>query len=185
MNNSSTSLTVNRKKEHIYGNLEVFIPKINSNHNIICIEKNFYCISKIYLYYFPWEPLNVSNYQKANLSEKSFFKLCQDFLIIPIKISNSKLNEIFQSILTNTQNIFKIFQLITSTIKDFENLNTNIEFTIRDFSNKGTYFTLYHLITAFYLIGVELIISKIWVEQMISNSDLVNEEFKKRTDSSK
>jgi hypothetical protein len=92
--------------------------------------------------------LNVSNYQKANLSEKSFFKLCQDFLIIPIKISNSKLNEIFQSILTNTQNILKIFQLITSSIKDFENLNTNLEFTIRDFSNKGTDFWLgygYHV----------------------------------------
>lgn len=126
---------------------EIFLPKMNTGSNKHYILKHFYCISKIYDKYFPWENLNVSNYQKSKLSEKTFNKFCKDFDISPNIVSLTKTNEIFQNVIMSHKIIFNIFDALKQNEED-------LEIQSLDLTNKGTYFTLYHLISSLYLISV-------------------------------
>jgi len=126
---------------------EVFLPKMNIGSSKHYILKHLYCIRKIYEKYFPWENLNVSNYQKSKLSEKTFIKLCKDFDISPNIVSMTKSNEIFQNVIMSHKIIFNIFDALKQSEEELENKSL-------DLTNKGTYFTLYHLISTLYLISV-------------------------------
>jgi hypothetical protein len=166
-------IETNSNKDKKVCNWEIYLSKMNTNKNVLSIEKNSYCISKIYLKYFPWEPLNVSNYQKANLSEKAFFRICKDFEICPNQISLIKLSEIYQNVMVSTKLILNIFETISFSIRENGKLNL---VNTGDISNKGTYFTFYHLIAAFYLISIQMMLnmSSYKNEYMIDN--FINEE---------
>ena len=128
-------------------NPDIYLSKMNTGSNPYYILKHFYCVSKVYDKYFPWENLNVSNYQKSKLSEKTYIKLFRDFDISPKVVSLIKANEIFQNVMTSSRLIFNIFDAIKQNEEE-------LELKVNEINNKGTYFTLYHLIACCYLVGV-------------------------------
>lgn len=152
-------------------NLEIYLSKMNTGANTYYILKHFYCISKIYEKYFPWENLKISNYQKSKLSEKTYVKFCKDFEICPHIATIVKANEIFQSVMMNTRLLFNMFDAIKA-----EEDNINLKVYSENVSNKGTYFTLYHLIAALYLFSVNNMCSVNNYRNEIIISGFTNEE---------
>ena len=151
------------------------------------ISKHMYLLSKIYDVYFPCENIQIvkNNYFHTNTnnppqiqliqSEKSFYSFCKDFELHNI-CGLRQLSEIFHSVISFSEIVEKVFKNITYINEDiFKEDLDNKKFHSKNstMKNKGSYFTLFHLITAIYLLS--FLKSKITYEHILLDDDVVKE----------
>ncbi len=122
------------------------------------ISKHFYLLSKLYDVYFPFENLEkfktkgVKNISNISETEKSFLKFIKDFDIYNL-INLRKISDIFNEIISSySELVEKIFTSSFSNAKEteFYGLENHMDL---NFSNKGSHFTLFHFISALYVIA--------------------------------
>ena len=124
-------------------NYQLLILKLTSLLNKEIFEENYLLFAKIYLKYFCFEKLTISNKQKDHLSSRAFIRIMNDFEICPSYITIEQLNDVYQNIILN---------------KDFilETMIKSINYEMC--CNEGSFFTLFHFMASFYLLAVNNIL---------------------------
>ena len=124
-------------------NYQLIIWKLSTKLNKEIFENNYLLFAKLYLKYFCFENLKISKKQKNHLSFRALNKVMTDFQICPLYITELQLNDVYDNIILN-----KDFVLNTMT----KSINNEM------CCNEGMYFTLYHFMSSFYLIGIHNIL---------------------------
>ena len=124
-------------------NYQLIIWKLSTKLNKEIFENNYLLFAKLYLKYFCFENLKISKKQKNHLSFRALNKVMTDFQICPLYITEFQLNDVYDNIILN-----KDFVLNTMT----KSINNEM------CCNEGMYFTLYHFMSSFYLIGIHNIL---------------------------
>ena len=120
-------------------NYQLLISKIGNRLNKEIFEGNYLLFAKVYLKYFCFERLKISNQQKNHLSSRAFCKVMRDFEICPYYITIEQINEVYENIILNKDLVLE------NMIKS---INTDM------CSNEGMFYTLYHFMASFYLLAV-------------------------------
>ena len=124
-------------------NYQLIIWKLSTKLNKEIFENNYLLFAKLYLKYFCFENLKIAKKQKNHLSSRALNKVMTDFQVCPLYITELQLNDVYENIILN---------------KDFV-LNTMIKSINNEMCcNEGMYFTLYHFMCSFYLIGIHNIL---------------------------
>ena len=124
-------------------NYQLLISKIGNRLNKEIFEGNYLLFAKVYLKYFCFERLKISNQQKNHLSSRAFCKVMRDFEICPYYITIEQINEVYENIILNKDLVLE------NMIKS---INTDM------CSNEGMFYTLYHFMASFYLLAVNNIL---------------------------
>ena len=124
-------------------NYQLLISKIGNRLNKEIFEGNYLLFAKVYLKYFCFEKLKISNQQKNHLSSRAFCKVMRDFEICPYYITIEQINEVYENIILNKDLVLE------NMIKS---INTDM------CSNEGMFYTLYHFMASFYLLAVNNIL---------------------------
>ena len=124
-------------------NYQLLISKIGNRLNKAIFEGNYLLFAKVYLKYFCFEKLKISNQQKNHLSSRAFCKVMRDFEICPYYITIEQINEVYENIILNKDLVLE------NMIKS---INTDM------CSNEGIFYTLYHFMASFYLLAVNNIL---------------------------
>ena len=124
-------------------NYQLLISKLGNKLNKEIFEGNYLLFAKIYLKYFCFEKLKISNQQKNHLSSRAFNKVMKDFEICPFYITTEQLNEVYENVILN---------------KDLVLQNMINSINIDMCSNEGMFYTLYHFMASFYLLAVNNIL---------------------------
>ena len=124
-------------------NYQLLISKLGNKLNKEIFEGNYLLFAKIYLKYFCFEKLKISNQQKNHLSSRAFNKVMKDFEICPFYITTEQLNEVYENVILNKDLVLQ--NMINS-------INTDM------CCNEGMFYTLYHFMASFYLLAVNNIL---------------------------
>ncbi len=136
----STPISINNNSTINY---QLIIWKLSTKLNKEIFENNYLLFAKLYLKYFCFENLKISKKQKNHLSGRALNKVMTEFQICPLYITELQLNDVYDNIILN---------------KDFVLNTMNKSINNKMCYNEGMYFTLYHFMCSFYLIGIHNIL---------------------------
>ena len=136
----STPISINNNSTINY---QLIIWKLSTKLNKEIFENNYLLFAKLYLKYFCFENLKISKKQKNHLSGRALNKVMTEFQICPLYITELQLNDVYDNIILN---------------KDFVLNTMNKSINNEMCYNEGMYFTLYHFMCSFYLIGIHNIL---------------------------
>ena len=136
----STPISINNNSTINY---QLIIWKLSTKLNKEIFENNYLLFAKLYLKYFCFENLKISKKQKNHLSGRALNKVMNEFQICPLYITELQLNDVYDNIILN---------------KDFVLNTMNKSINNEMCYNEGMYFTLYHFMCSFYLIGIHNIL---------------------------